>query len=269
MWTPRATAFMKPQVLGFLILGFLILGFLGLSHFSTLALSDEPKPCAVQFAAIRNPVIDQNDTQFVSCNWLHEGKPSQLCGITSLANWVNSLLQGEQRSLTPTELSQKIISVGQAYLKREEKKNPRASIMGMFTNDLGVLTSRAFKEWNLPYRVTVKDPLLAGHEITPQSLRSERGALWTLSYVSPKEEANLTNHFVWVLSYDSKTGEIRFSDPLNPKIIKYGTVTYPRPFKDGDAIRIDLAPGTDMKELIKDAPGYFNLMGIIGAQRKG
>ena len=232
-------------------------------------LAADPAPdCATRFATLGD-AINQEDPYFSSCGLIRPGEPSALCGVTSLANLLNSLPESASGRLKGSAAAEQIAKEGQAYVDRKSSRQNPVTLRGMFPFQLGDLTRTLVKKRGLPYRVEVRDPLVSVSGIKPSDLRVDHGAVWAISFARGHGPDHESGHFVWILDYDPEKRVVTFSDPLNPGIPKQGAVSYKVPFTPGsDEFRIDLLPGTDMKELVGEEDGHFVVDGVIRLRAK-
>lgn len=219
------------------------------------------------FASIlkENILIDQYDPLFRKYQLLEGDGSSNLCGITSLANFVNLKLREENRPLPKDKLIEFIATNSDEFRWQQlDEGNRHFRLKGMFPQDLALLSDYIFKTAKLKLNVSLRHDLLADLEVRPQDLETPSGSIWSLTFIPRSPEMSGENHFVLVTKYESSSHRISFIDPVEPQFLQHGTVSWaPVPGEEGPKARLRLDADAPMRKFLNDQEGFYYVKGIV------
>ena len=126
-------------------------------------------------------LINQENPQFMKYNILTKGEPSQLCGITTLANFINIKLNLFKKTMSPSELIGYISTMSIMYRSEQVANGDRNfSLKGMYSFELARLSEFLIKELNLPFSVISKSELVGDGNISASDFINNQGLILSL-----------------------------------------------------------------------------------------
>lgn len=212
---------------------------------------------------LTNGLIDQENPEFKKFGLLPEGEPSQLCGITSLANFMNIQLAKKCTPMAATPLVDFIAEKSREFMISERRNgNRHFSIIGMYSFDLARMAEPILQSQGLHYKINSRSELLADQKITENDMLNLDAAIWSVQF-TPSDGSNGGSHFILVLSYEHASKKISFIDPLEPKKIKTAHLSFPAE-SSSESVKVQLDPGSDMEKLTGKISGTFDITGLVG-----
>jgi len=242
---------------------------LGIASTPNASLAAAPS-CQKLFDEPTSSFVSQIDPEFKKYGLLEDNKASQLCGITSLANLLALIQDKHGRTLSKPELIKFISEESIDFLYEQRMSGNRSfSIKGMYSFDLAMFAEHILQKLSEDYKIFAKSELLADQEIHEADLAESKLGIWSLQFISQATKELGASHFVLILNYDPLTKEITFSDPLDPSVLKYGKLIDDHAASGSRSlIKLELIRDSEMKELVGEDKGYYEISGIIGFKQK-